>query len=354
MSEEIKYWVTNKKDFLKNFASQVKHNGYRPLPYKKWRELTSSSTDYFFIKYIPTLFSITIFEYDTERNILYYSKAPQDQHFEPNSFDQFILTVWGYWPLSKDLALTNVQEENYHNTILTNNKESTSISMESNKLFNFDFGPVSTHVFRMSPYGLAINTAANGWVSYNPATGELLDVEILNFDVSDLIFKMPVALEQIAEGDILMHGNKPVFVRSVNDNGTVSVINYADATVVDILPVKSPFGFNFFTKICSLIDFSTVNADPTNPFGNILPFLLFGKGESKPDMKAIALFSLMNNANNNSMFNNPMMAAACVLADKQDKSLLPLILMNNKFFNQQNQPTATFKIAGIDLSENKD
>ena len=262
--------------------------------------------------------------------------------------------MWGFWPLSKDLALTNTQEDDYHNIItLTNNKESTSISME-NKLFNFDFGPVSTHVFRMSPYGLAINTAANGWVSYNPATGELLDVEILNFDVSDLIFKMPVALEQIAEGDILMHGNKPVFVRSVNDNGTVSVINYADATVVDILPVKSPFGFNFFTKVCSLIDFNTVNADPTNPFGNILPFLLFGKGESKPDMKTIALFSLMNNTNNNSMFNNPMMAAACVLMDKQDKSFLPLILMNNKFFNQQDQPTATFKIVGTDLSADKE
>ena len=68
-------------------------------------------------------------------------------------------------------------------------------------MIKFDFGPVSDKQFRMSPYGIAVATNANGWVSYNPKTGEVFNVDIINFDISKLIYKMPVASNAIAIGD---------------------------------------------------------------------------------------------------------------------------------------------------------
>ena len=200
--------------------------------------------------------------------------------------------------------------------------------MNTNDLIKFDFGPVSDKQFRMSPYGIAVATNANGWVSYNSKTGEVFNVDIINFDISKLIYKMPVALNAIAIGDILIHGNQPVFVRSINSNGTISVLNYANSTVVDILPVKSPFGFNFFTKVCALVDFSSLTADPDNPFGNMLPFLMLADDNKDFDPMTLLLFNSMGG--NNNFASNPMMMYF-LLSQKGDKAndMLPFLLMMN-------------------------
>ena len=209
----------------------------------------------------------------------------------------------------------------------TNNNEEKN-NMNTNDLIKFDFGPVSDKQFRMSPYGIAVATNANGWVSYNPKTGEVFNVDIVNFDISKLIYKMPVALNAIAIGDILIHGNQPVFVRSINSNGTISVLNYANSTVVDILPVKSPFGFNFFTKVCALVDFSGLTADPDNPFGNMLPFLMLA--DDNKDFDPMTLLLLNSMGGNNNFVSNPMMTYF-LLSQKGDKSndMLPFLLMMN-------------------------
>ena len=194
--------------------------------------------------------------------------------------------------------------------------------MNTSKMFNFDFGPVSGSQFRMSPYGLAVCTQTNGWVAYNTETKELMNVDILNFDISKMIYKMPVALSDIKEGDIVLHGGKPMFVRSLTPSGAaISVINYADATMLDILPVKSPFGFNFFTKVCTLFNFDVSAASPQNPFGSLLPFLMLGEGKEIDPM----VFMLMGG---NNFTNNPMMMY--LLMNQKDKSdMLPFFLMAN-------------------------
>lgn len=197
--------------------------------------------------------------------------------------------------------------------------------MNTNDLFHFEFGPVSSNIFRMSPYGLAVRTEKNGWIAFNAKSGELMDVEVLNFDISKMIYKMPVALAAIAPGDVLMHGGKPVFVRAINADGTVSVIDYATAAVINILPVKSPFGFNFFTKVCPLIDMSGMTANPDNPFGNMLPFLMLN-GENN-DFDPTLLF-LAGGMGNMDFSKNPMMLY--FLMNRKDKSdLLPFVLMMN-------------------------
>lgn len=210
--------------------------------------------------------------------------------------------------------------------IINKNKEKEK--MDTSKIFNFDFGPVSGNQFRMSPYGLAVRTQANGWVAFNAASGELMDVDVINFDLSKMIYKMPVAQSAIAAGDILIHGGKPVFVRNANTNdGTVNVIDYSTASVMDILPVKSPFGFNFFTKVVCFVDMNGASAaSPDNPFGGLLPFLMLGEGKDFDPMMLMLMGGNMNFAS------NPMMMYFMLNSNsdgKDNSNLLPLFLMMN-------------------------
>jgi len=194
-----------------------------------------------------------------------------------------------------------------------------------NDMFNFDFGPASGYNFRMSPYGLAVRTEKNGWVAYNTQTNELMDVNVLNFDMDGMIYKMPVALAAIQKGDILMHCGKPVFVRGVGSD-TVQVVDYANASVSSILPVKSPFGFNFFTKIVSLMDFQNINASSENPFGNMLPFLMMkSSSDERSDIDPMVLMFMMNGSNTNFM-QNPMMMYF-LLSKGENSDMLPFLLL---------------------------
>ena len=176
-------------------------------------------------------------------------------------------------------------------------------NMDTNKMFNFDFGPVASHI-RMSPYGLAIASADNKYVSYDKISGNIVDVEVFNFDAQKFLYKMPVPVSQVAVGDIVVHMRKPMFVREVKGS-VVSVVDIYNAEAKDILPVQSPFGFNFITKIVSLVDMSGANAE--TPFGNMLPLLMMGEGQ---DFKDILPMMFFMNGNNTNMMSNPLMMYA--------------------------------------------
>ena len=193
----------------------------------------------------------------------------------------------------------------------------------NNLVKNFNFGPVSDNHVRMSPYGLAISTSAGTWVAYNAANSEVIDVTEFNFNMSKWIYAMPVALSAIAAGDILVHNGKYVFVREVNNDGTINVLDYVTSSVMNILPVKSPFGFNFYTKICPLVDISNMTANADNPFGNMLPFLLMGEGKDFDPM----MLMLMNG--NTDFTSNPMMMYALMKGDNGKIDPIVMMMMNN-------------------------
>ena len=199
-------------------------------------------------------------------------------------------------------------------------------NMDTNKMFNFDFGPVASHI-RMSPYGLAIKSADNKFVSYDKASGSVVDVEVFNFDAQKFLYKMPVPVSQVAVGDVVVHMRKPMFVREVKGS-VVSVVDIYNAEAKDILPVKSPFGFNFITKIVSLIDMSGANAE--TPFGNMLPLLMMGEGQDFKDILPLMLMTgntgAFGNMNQNSLLWFAMMSDKGNMGD-----LLPFMLMGNMF-----------------------
>lgn len=210
------------------------------------------------------------------------------------------------------------------------NKEKETKNMNTNLFKNFDFGPCGDTI-RMSAYGLAIKNRDGAWVAYNKATGDIMDVDILNFDGKNFFYKMPVAIKDIAMGDVVIHNRKPVIVDGIMDN-SLAVVDPYEGEYREIMFAKSPFGFNFVTKVVSLLGdmfqgAAAPNAD--NPFGNILPLLLLSD-ENKDIDPMLAI--MMMNGNGNM---NPILMYA-LMADKNDnkmKDILPLMFLsgNNPF-----------------------
>lgn len=195
------------------------------------------------------------------------------------------------------------------------------------KGFNFDFGPCTNDQVRMSMYGLAIKNASGEWVSYND--GQVVNVDVLNFDGAKYMFKMPVAVKDIAVGDIVIHNRVPMFVESV-ENG-IHVVDIRAGEKKEILPTTNMFGFNFVTKIVSLFNAFQSSPTPDQPFGNMLPFLMLNGEDGKSmDSDTMLMFMMMQNQNGSAnIFANPMMLYF-LMKDKGSNDILPLMLMMNQ------------------------
>ena len=199
-------------------------------------------------------------------------------------------------------------------------------NMDTSKMFNFDFGPVASNI-RMSPYGMAMKNADGKYVSYDKNSGNIMDVEIFNFDAQKFLYKMPVAVNAVAVGDIVVHMRKAMFVSAVNGN-RISVVDIYNGEVKDIMPTTSPFGFNFITKVVSLIDMSGANAD--TPFGNLLPLLMLGEGQDFKDI--LPMMFLTGNAGAfGNMVQNPLMLYALMGDNGNAKDILPFLLLSQNF-----------------------
>jgi hypothetical protein len=205
---------------------------------------------------------------------------------------------------------------------------------EDNRMkgLNFDFGPVNGNVARMSIYGMAVKNRTGAWVSYDEKTGEIMDVDVLNFDGSKFLYKMPVAIKDVAVGDIVIHMNVPMFVTKISEDGkSVFAVDPVVGERKEILLTKSPFGFNFITKIVNFVGNAFGSATADNPFGNM--GMLMMMSESGNDFKDMLPLILMANGGNIDM-SNPLMMYA-LLGDKGNDMLPWMFLMNS------NKPTAT-------------
>ena len=155
-------------------------------------------------------------------------------------------------------------------------KEKENKKMET----NFNFGPYSSNSLRLSIYGIAVKNNNGKWVTYNKESGRLIDVEILNFDIdtSKIFYKFPKPTDSVEKGDILLHNGKIVFVETVREDDKFDVVDPSAGTFLTILPLTSPFGFNFVETIISIVDYLPA-ADKDNPFGNLLPLMLMGNNK---------------------------------------------------------------------------
>lgn len=197
----------------------------------------------------------------------------------------------------------------------TNNKEKDNKIMNN----NFSFGSYNTNNIKLSLYGMAVKNKAGKWVSYDKESHSLMDVDIFNIDIdsSKVFFKLPKATSKVVAGDIILHNDKPVFVENIRNDGKFEVIDPAEGTAVTILPLKSPFGFDYCTVIVSITDCLPA-ASKSNPFGNLLPLMLSGGNSSAilyammgshclEDIDPMLLFALGNSGNINTFLLMQMM-----------------------------------------------
>lgn len=208
------------------------------------------------------------------------------------------------------------------------NYEKKDNEEKENKMkgFNFDFGKITNDSIRMSMYGMAVKNASGVWTAYDKGTGDLMDVDVFNFDGSNFLFKMPVAIKDIAVGDVIVHARKPMFVVSKTEAGDLIAIDPVAGEKKTIMPSKNMFGFNFATKVVSLFD-NLMGQAPTseNPFGNMWMLMLM---DGKSDLKDIMIsMMLINQASGSTNTFNPMMLMLMNDSDMKDMAI-PLMLMN--------------------------
>lgn len=199
------------------------------------------------------------------------------------------------------------------------------INKMDNKIFNFDFGPIKSDNVRMSMYGLAVKNRNGNYVAWDEANESIMNVDILNFNGDGLMYKVPVPIKDIKEGDIIIHNRVPMFVVEVYEK-TLGVIDVYSGEKKNIILSKSPFGFDFATKVVSIMDFCAMNDDAPsedNPFGNMWPLLMLNdSGSIDPMALAFMCAGKGHGA-------NQMMMYALLASKGNNDNLLPLVFMMN-------------------------
>lgn len=169
------------------------------------------------------------------------------------------------------------------------------------EIFNGMFGKVANGMCRLSMTGgIAVKTNS-GYKSYDVEKNRLTNCTNFVFNIGDEFFFV-VPTNKVEKGDIILVSGKPRCVISNNDD-TISVINYEDSTVENILPERHVFMGNtyFYGKIVSMFgnDIAkgnkginkmlsymmmsemmkgTSNGSVNNGISSMLPFIMMGNG----------------------------------------------------------------------------
>lgn len=207
-------------------------------------------------------------------------------------------------PISKD----TVNWCNYGTSITTNTTSPIGISLNTSKLAgnkiekkedksmfenmakDIKFGPATDVKF--SIYGPAFN-GGDKWLARHE--GEWVDVSDMLIDASSFCYMMPVAKSMVKEGDFILHKGKWARVEcAVEEDNYICVEKINEQEVVQILPTKNMFGFDYYTKlICPIEGFEGAEgfgATTDNPFG-MLPFIMAMKDGKKDNLLPLMLMS---------------------------------------------------------------
>ncbi len=216
---------------------------------------------------------------------------------------------------------------------LENSLKTESNKKEDNnkmKMFNFDFGPIKDNDnIRMSPYGLAVKNSNGTYQAYDKVNGEMMDVDVMNFSGNNFFYKVPVAVDTVSAGDLIIFNRRPCFVFGFTEQGDVIVIDIALGEKKTILPNKSPFGnFSFLTKIVSLFDNMMMAPSAENPMGNMWMWAMMDEDNKDFDPMTMMMMSSMMGGVTTEF--NPMMLYFLSKDKNSDKNdLLPLMFMMN-------------------------
>lgn len=312
------------KTYLDEFAKAVKEGKYNRLPYSTWKVLIYHGNSPGWVEFPSFTFSVqetpdlqctlhldiddmAIDLSNTSFGLFLYNKAKGDL---VNQMSHLITTnpnVYTYntnntndlidWSsIATTTTAIGTNYFTYDNQPIKKEKE----KKDMNLIKGFDFGSCENDNIKVSLYGVAVKNATGAWVSYDKESNSIIDVDILNFDAKYL-YKMPVAIKDVAIGDCIIHNKVPVYVTEVNDKNIVAIDPRAGEEKT-ILLTHSMFGFDFVTKVINLFDNFMNTATADAPFGNLLPLMMLSEGND--DMLPLMM---MANPQMNMDMNNPLL-----------------------------------------------
>lgn len=273
MTENFCYNQNGINYILKQFGDAISNKQYKnPIPYDTYRKIKNC------FQIIFILFDRGDIIVKTDSATLFHTS------YKDNGFGQFFYDNY--------VSTTKAVETK------TNIKENDTMKMPT---MNFDFGPFTeSGVVALSPYGIAVRSSKGEYLTYNAATGATVDVTGFTFDFQKMIYKMPAAIKDLRAGDMVLHRGKPMYVQSVEEDGIhcIDILNSENKVIV---PVTNMFGFNFVTKVVSLMNFNAAQPSAENPFGNLMPFMMMSSvmgDDSDNDFSKMMMMSMMMGGSN--------------------------------------------------------
>lgn len=203
------------------------------------------------------------------------------------------------------------------------------------KIFDTQFGKVDD--VAMSIYGATFKTVGTDGlarsIAYDPNTQEYIDVpNEMIIAKGSYCYAMPCTADNLHIGEYIRHNGAWARVIDVDDAARIIVEKIAIREVATILPVRSIFGYSFYTKLITPFQSGFMTADAEHPFGNILPLLMMGDG--KMDEMLPLMFMMGQGSTAQFDMSNPMMLMM-FMGDKTDKdSDMFKMMMMASLFNQ--------------------
>ncbi len=214
-----------------------------------------------------------------------------------------------------------------------NKKKDGGKSMFNNLMKNFKFGKMDTNAIKYSFNGIAFQTEDNDYVVYNPDM-TFTNVSEMVMDIP--IYVMPVPKSDVKIGDIIIHNSEFVIVQSI-ESKEIRVARPRTKEIVGIIPEKSVFGFDFYTKVIDFTKNFSNSATSSNPFGNLPMLMMMDNKDNNNDM---LMFMMMNGGKMD--FNNPMFMYMMMSKSEDKSNLLPLMMLMNQ--NSNGEPMTGYKI----------
>ena len=127
---------------------------------------------------------------------------------------------------------------------------------------------------------------------------------------------VPVSIKDVHVGDAIIHHGNIMFVKTIKPD-CFQVVDVTAGEIKRIIPTKNIFGYDFITKIVSLIDVSGISASEDNPFGDLLPLMMLNQ-----DNSMLPFFFLNKNKDI-----DPMLLSLVAMDHRDKNDMLPFLLM---------------------------
>lgn len=284
-------------EFSSRYFKLAKQHFMPYIPYKPYKEIQNILKKYSVVE-TPFMQVMVETEEAHKMDTIYFRIDEEDRwdtvdFEEGNTAEDFIDTIcdWATYGYSWDVEFVQAADWNECRSVwdginkpVSKNNIKTETETEMKKQeeeimktnFNFEFGVIKSDDYRMSPYGMAV-ACHNTFKAFDKTTGNIVDVGDFTFKMDGAFFKMPIAVDAIKVGDMLMVNHDPMFVIDTKDG--IKVVDIVHGEQKTVMPTTNIFGFNYMTKVVSMFDnmnlFSGMTAPSAEqPFGNMMPFMM--------------------------------------------------------------------------------